>query len=43
MTPPYFIEYWTSKEKQQTSKLTWDIKGLYDTSNPTLKTFLTFA
>ena len=34
-----FIEYCTLKENQQTSKLTWEMKGLHDTSNSTWKTF----
>ena len=31
------IEYWNLKQKQQTPKLTWEIKGQYKAYNPTLK------
>ena len=31
------VEYWTSKQKQQTPRLTWEIKGQYKAYNPTLK------
>ena len=32
-----FTEYWNLKQKQQTPKLTWEIKGQYKAYNPTLK------
>ena len=31
------VEYWTLKQKQQTPRLTWEIKGQYKAYNPTLK------
>ena len=31
------IEYWNWKQKQQTPKLTWEIKGQYKAYNPILK------
>ena len=31
------IEYWNLKQKQQTPKLTWEIKGQYKVYNSTLK------
>ena len=34
-----FIEYWTLKQKQQTPRLTWEIKGQYKAYNPTLKKY----
>ena len=33
------IEYWNLKQKQQASRLTWEIKGQYKAYNPTLKKF----
>ena len=37
------IEYWNLKQKQQTPKFTWEIKGQYKAYNPTLKKNVTFA
>ena len=36
MTPSY-LEYWTSKQKQQAPRLTWEIKGQYKVFNPAVK------
>ena len=37
MTKTLSIEYWNLKQKQQTLKLTWEIKGHYKAYNPTFK------